>query len=99
MAVRPGDSGLEREVPSPAPGGRWVGAGNSGIPPSPRIDGEIWPPLGKAQFSYSVCSQIGVKPWSQISGWEQLETNALSVSPAVIWGSRWGHQSTGCLLH
>lgn len=27
-----------------------------------------WVSLGKAWFSYSVCSQIGVIPWSQISG-------------------------------
>lgn len=70
MAVQPGDSELEREATSPdpeAPGMCCVVNSGNLLNPSP-VYSEIGPPLGEAQFSYSVCSQIGVIPWSQISG-------------------------------
>lgn len=69
MAVQPGDSGLEREAASLGSGGRWGMCSELRNPPPPSpVYGDIRPPLGNAQFSYSVCSQIGVIPWSQISG-------------------------------
>lgn len=68
MAGQPGDSRLEREAASPAPEASGLCAELRKPPPLSLASGAVGPPSGKEQFSYSVCSQIGVIPWSQISG-------------------------------
>lgn len=64
--VTPGDSGWGGKA-SPVLEAACFEVTSGNLPPSP-VYGETGSPSREAQFSYSVCSQIGVTPWSQISG-------------------------------
>lgn len=67
MAGQPGDSGLEREAARPAQEAEGE-CDILGKSPGPSLLMVNWASFRKGTVSYSVCSQIGVIPWSQISG-------------------------------
>lgn len=86
-----------RATPAREAEGACGGLGKSAPARSSPVYGEIGSPLGKVQFSYSVCSQIGVLPRAKLVA-QNNGKQTLFQHPAVIWGSRWGHQLSGCLL-